>query len=83
MIIQTKNLTKVYESTLGVNVLAVHNVSISINRSEFVCIMGPSGSGKSTLLNLLGGLDYPTSGMIAVGGVNYADLTEEQLTVFR
>lgn len=83
MIIQTENLTKIYESTLGVNVLAVSNVSISINRSEFICIMGPSGSGKSTMLNLLGGLDYPTSGTIVVDGINYADLTEEQLTVFR
>lgn len=83
MVIKTKNLTKIYESAYGIKVTAVDDISLTVSRGEFICIMGSSGSGKSTFLNLVGGIDTPTRGTVMLGNTNYADLTEEQLTVFR
>jgi putative ABC transport system ATP-binding protein len=62
---------------------ALDNVTFHILKGEFVVILGPSGAGKTTLLNLIGGLDRPTSGTIAVNGTNLADLNEEALSEFR
>ncbi|MFQ7739786.1 MAG: ABC transporter ATP-binding protein, partial [Emergencia timonensis] len=64
-------------------VRALDGVNISIAEGEFVAIIGSSGSGKTTLLNMLGGLDYPTSGEIIVRERNLAELKNEELTVFR
>jgi putative ABC transport system ATP-binding protein len=64
-------------------VTAVVNVSFSVQRGEFVCLMGPSGSGKSTVLHLLGGLDRPTKGDIAISGSSTAALTENQFSALR
>lgn len=80
--ISTKSLTKRYRVG-GHDLLATNNVSLSINRSEFVAIVGESGSGKSTLLQLLGGLDKPTSGSIVVNGVEVAGLSDGKLSQFR
>ena len=66
-----------------VPVHALSNISLTINRGEYVAIVGPSGSGKSTLLNLLGLLDRPTSGTYKLGGVNASTLTEKQRASLR
>ena len=75
VMISTKSLTKRYRVG-GHDLLATNNVSLSINRGEFVAIVGESGSGKSTLLQLLGGLDKPTSGSIVVNGVEVTGLSD-------
>ena len=64
-------------------VRAIDGVSHSIEKSGFTAIVGASGSGKTTLLNLIGGLYEPTEGAVIVDGINLAELSEEQLTVFR
>lgn len=80
--ITVRNLKKYYGS--GDNqVRALDGVSLSVERGEFVAIVGASGSGKTTLLNMIGGLDVPTEGEVIVDGVSLADLREEQLAVFR
>jgi len=62
---------------------ALENVSLQVNRGELVAIVGPSGSGKSTLLNLIGGLDRPTDGTIAIEGKTLTDLSDDDLTRLR
>lgn len=81
-ILRVENLTKVYGK--GDNeVRALDNVSFSIEKGDFVAIIGPSGSGKSTLLHTLGGVDKPTSGKVFVGGNDVYTRNDEQLAVFR
>ncbi len=82
MLIQTENLTKIY--TAGeVEVRALDEVNLSIERGEFVSVVGTSGSGKSTLLHLLGGLDIPTSGKVYIDDRDIYSLAPDPLTVFR
>lgn len=81
-ILQAKALKKIYGS--GENtVCALENVNLSVEKGEFVAIVGTSGSGKSTLLHMLGGLDHPTDGKVIVDGQDIFDLKEEALTIFR
>lgn len=81
-IVETKNLKKYYQ--LGSNtVKALDGVDFKVKPQEFVAIIGKSGSGKSTLMHMIGGLDVPTGGEVIVAGKNLADLTREQLAVFR
>lgn len=81
-ILKVQNLTKVYGS--GENkVTALNNVSFSVQKGEFVAIIGPSGSGKSTLLHILGGVDRPTSGKVYMDGQDVYAQKEEQLAIFR
>jgi len=65
------------------NVLALNGVSLTIEKNEWIAVMGPSGSGKSTLLNIIGGLDSPTAGKVIVAGEDIAKLSSKQLAVFR
>lgn len=81
-ILSTKQLTKQYGTEPNI-VKALDGVSISIEPSEFVAIIGTSGSGKSTLLNMLGGLERPTSGSVRVDNYELGKLKDEDLTVFR
>lgn len=82
MLIQTNNLTKIYGK--GENELrALDAVSLSVERGEFVSVVGSSGSGKSTLLHLLGGIDTPTSGSVIIDGTELYTLRPDPLTVFR
>ena len=81
-ILRVENLTKVYGK--GENeVRALDNVSFSVEKGEFVAIIGPSGSGKSTLLHILGGVDRPTSGKVFMDGKDVYRQNEEQLAIFR
>ncbi|AYA74473.1 ABC transporter ATP-binding protein [Bacillus sp. Y1] len=81
-ILRIENLSKVYGKG-ETAVKALDDVSFSINKGEFVAIIGPSGSGKSTLLHLLGGVDRPTSGKVFVDNTDIYDLNETQLAIFR
>ena len=80
-ILQAKDLTKIYGS--GENaVYALNGVNFSVEKGEFVAVVGTSGSGKSTLLHMLGGLDRPTSGSVTVDGKEIFSLKDEALTIF-
>jgi len=81
-ILETHDLKKIY----GRGDTAVHaldGVNLSVEKGEFVAIVGTSGSGKSTLLHMLGGLDRPTSGTVLVDGKDIFSLKDEELTIFR
>jgi len=81
-IIEFKNVTKAYN--LGEKkLLAADNINFTINDSEFVVILGPSGAGKSTVLNLLGGMDFATSGEIIINGKNITNYKDDALTQYR
>lgn len=81
-ILKVENLTKTYGS--GENLVhAVDDVSVSVEKGEFVAIVGASGSGKSTLLHLIGGVDRPTSGKIFVDGNDISKMNDDKLAVFR
>jgi putative ABC transport system ATP-binding protein len=82
VIIETKHLTKIYKLE-SVKTVALDDVSFSIERGEFVAIMGPSGSGKSTLMHILGALDLPTSGTYVLDGKNVEKLTDDELAEIR
>ncbi len=81
-LIEIKKLSKTYESGEE-HVLALANVDLSIEQGEFISIMGPSGSGKSTLLTILGGLNHPTEGEVAVDEITIYQLPMEKLADFR
>ena len=81
-ILRVENLTKIYGK--GENeVRALDGVSFSVNKGEFIAVIGPSGSGKSTLLHILGGVDRPTSGRVLMDGKDVYAQNEEQLAIFR
>ena len=81
-ILQTTELKKYYGAEPNIT-RALDGVTLSIEKGEFVAIVGTSGSGKSTLLNMIGGLDVPTSGQVVVDGKELSKLKDEELTVFR
>ena len=80
--IQICNVTKKYGEGEGLT-YALNDVSLSIRRGEFVTIIGESGSGKSTLLNMLGAIDFPSSGKIIVNGRDITKFKEKELTQYR
>ncbi|MBQ2902467.1 MAG: ABC transporter ATP-binding protein [Agathobacter sp.] len=81
-ILRVENLSKIYGKA-ETEVKALDNVSFSIEKGQFVAIIGPSGSGKSTLLHILGGVDKPTSGKVYVDGCDVYAQNDEQLAIFR
>ena len=81
-LMQIQHLSKVYGQ--GENqVRAVDDISFTVEKGEFLAIIGPSGSGKSTLLHILGGVDRPTSGKVFVDGQDVYAQNEDQLAIFR
>jgi putative ABC transport system ATP-binding protein len=82
VLIECRSICKDYD--MGGEVIhALRDVSLTINRGEYVAVMGPSGSGKSTLMNLIGALDVPTSGDLLINGLNLAKQTSDTLADFR
>ena len=81
-ILETKDLRKVYGSG-DTEVRALDGVDLTVEKGEFVAVVGTSGSGKSTLLHMLGGLDRPTSGTVTVDGRELSALKDEEVTIFR
>lgn len=81
-ILKVEHLSKVYGTDEN-KVMALNDVSFSVQKGEFVAIIGPSGSGKSTLLHILGGVDRPTGGKVFMNGQDVYQQNEEQLAIFR
>ena len=82
MAIELKSVSKVYRMG-DVEVKALNNLSLTIEKGSFTAIIGPSGSGKSTAMNLIGSLDVPTEGDVLIGGTNIKDFDKKQLAEFR
>ncbi len=82
VLVAIRKLSKVYERG-SQKVEVLHHVDLDIERGDFLALMGPSGSGKTTLLNLIGGLDSPTEGIIAVSGTRIDQLSEDALARWR
>ena len=81
-VLEVKELTKKYGQGEA-EVIALDHVSFSVERGEFVAIIGASGSGKSTLMNMIGGIDHPTSGSVVIEGNDISSMNEDELAVFR
>lgn len=81
-VLEVKELTKKYGEGES-EVIALDHVSFSVERGEFVAIIGASGSGKSTLMNMIGGIDYTTSGSIIIDGNEIQAMSEDELAIFR
>lgn len=81
-ILKVENLTKTYKSG-KIEVKALDNISFTVEKGDFVAIVGASGSGKSTLLHILGGVDRPTSGHVFLNGKDVYKLNETNLAIFR
>lgn len=82
-VIELVKVNKVYDMGAEVQVQALKEITLSIERGEYVAIMGPSGSGKTTLMNILGCLDTPTSGMYLFDGTNVSDMDDNELAKIR
>ena len=80
--LKVENLTKIYGNGTT-KVIALDNVSFSVEKGEFIAIVGASGSGKSTLLHLIGGVDRPTSGKVYIDGKDIFSLNDDKLAIFR
>jgi putative ABC transport system ATP-binding protein len=82
-IIELTNITKLYDMGGAEEVHALQGITLTIQKNEYVAIMGPSGSGKSTLMNIIGCLDTPTSGQYLFNGVNVSDMDDNDLAKVR
>ncbi|CAM3716023.1 ABC transporter ATP-binding protein [Erysipelothrix urinaevulpis] len=81
-ILKVENLVKTYKQGKE-EIYALNDISFSIQKGEFVAVMGPSGSGKSTLMHILGCVDKASSGKIYIDGMNISEMNEKKLTIFR
>lgn len=80
--IQLANIEKIYR-TKTVETVALNNINMEVNDGEFLSVMGPSGCGKSTLLNIIGLLDEPSGGRVAIAGEDFVDFSDKELARFR
>lgn len=76
--LSVQKITKIFKPTKELQVIGLHDITLDIDRAEFVVISGPSGSGKTTLLNIIGGLDSPSSGKVILDGLTVTDLSEKE-----
>ena len=83
IIIELKDLSKIYQMGEEISVKALDNINLEIHEGEFVSIMGPSGSGKTTLMSILGCLDHPTSGQYFLDGQDVSHLNKVQTALIR
>ena len=83
VIVESRNLSKTYGNNLNNKTNAVQDISLTINKGEFVAIMGPSGSGKSTFINMLSGILKPTSGEVIIDGDSIAAMSNDEMAEFR
>lgn len=81
-VLEVHDLTKKYGEGES-EVVALDHVSFSVEKGEFIAIVGASGSGKSTLMNLIGGIDHPTSGSVCIDGKDISQMNEDELAIFR
>lgn len=81
-VLRAENISKIYCQNV-VSLQALHDVSVTIQKGEFVAVLGRSGSGKSTLLNILAGLDRPSEGKVYIDGTDIFNLSEEKRTLLR
>ncbi len=81
-LIQMRNVVKTFKNAAG-EFTVLHGIDLTINRGDFVAIVGKSGSGKSTLLNMITGIDHPTGGQVVIGGTDIYKLTESQRSLWR
>lgn len=81
-VLEVHELTKKYGEGES-EVVALDHVSFSVEKGEFIAIVGASGSGKSTLMNLIGGIDHPTSGSVCIDGKDISQMNEDELAIFR
>ena len=81
-LVEVNHLKKYYDTNSEV-VKAIDDISIRIEKGEFLAIVGTSGSGKTTLLNMIGGIDIPSEGNILINNVDISTMTKDQLTIFR
>lgn len=82
-VLEFKNITKDYVTEGGITQKVLKNISFGVKKSEFLSIMGPSGSGKTTCMNIIGCLDYPTSGQYLLNGQDVSKLTSDDLAMIR
>ena len=81
-VLRAENISRIYCQN-AVSLQALHSVSVTVQKGEFVAILGRSGSGKSTLLNILAGLDKPSEGKVYIDGTDIFNLSEEKRTLLR
>ena len=84
VLLEVKSLQKVYTTRFGGNsVTALSNVNFSVEKGEYIAIMGESGSGKTTLLNILAAIDRPTKGQVLLNGEDITSISEKEISAFR
>ena len=81
-LIQMRGVVKTFKNAAG-EFTVLHGIDLTINRGDFVAIVGKSGSGKSTLLNMITGIDHPSSGQVVIGGTDIYKMTESQRSLWR
>jgi putative ABC transport system ATP-binding protein len=81
-VIVAKGIEKIYDQS-SVPVVALNGITMTVEKGEFLAVVGPSGSGKTTLLNVIGGLDYPTTGSVLIDGIDISGMKEDDLIEFR